>query len=130
MDIMLQKSDSFCSSANLLGENLSSPSVHLAYYSVFILIKYVACHFLCISYEDQDDNKGQLSHKVIIDKVMDDIEVRDSNVWLDIIRRINSMKHLRAKADYKDETISSNALTTHLTYAKEILNYVKSLYGI
>lgn len=132
MDVMLLKSDSFSSSADMLMKNgLLNPSAHLAYYSMFIFLKYVVNNYLDLSYIQQDnDGGGDKSHRKIIDRVVDDLDTKDEDASFDVNRYISAMKHLRAKADYKNEPISLHDVTVHLGHAENIKNIVKPLYGI
>lgn len=130
--MMLHKSNNFYSSAQELKDSgFLCPSAHLAYYSVFIVLKYIVCNYLGISYEVQDkEHSGGMSHKEIIDKVIDDVDDKNPDLSFDLERYVNSMKQLRVKADYKNEEIDGPSISRHLANAQNVYNIVKPLYGI
>lgn len=129
---MLYKSNSFYSSAQELRDSgFLCPSAHLAYYSVFIILKYIVCNYLGINYEVQDEeHSGGMSHKDIIEKVIYDVDAKNPDLSFDLERYINAMKQLRVKADYKDEEIDEPSIVRHLTNAQNVYDIVKPLYGI
>ena len=118
--------------ANILVEsNLHISSAHPAYYSSFLMLKYILAHFDSISYTKQGElTKDKESHNVLsglalpflVDK--DKIHGNDYLVWY------NKLKMMRNKADYKPENIEDSLLEKNLEYAKEFISSIMMHFKI
>lgn len=123
MSAYLNKSHNNVATAELLLDNgLPLTSAHPAYYSAFLLMKYVLAHFCSQSYEKQDEiSKNKDSHKVISNLALPFMARQDAETGSDYLYWYNKLKMMRNKADYKPEDIENSLLRSNLTAAKDFI---------
>lgn len=128
MPAFLKKSRNNITTAELLIDNgLPVTSAHPAYYSVFLLMKYLLAHFGSHSYDKQEDiSKNKDSHKVISNLALPFMATQDAETGNDYLYWYNKLKMMRNKADYKPIDIEDSLLKTNLNAAKDFIQNAES----
>ena len=110
MPAFLKKSRNNVTTAELLiGNGLPVTSAHPAYYSVFLLLKYMLAHFASISYSDQEaltskkDSHGILSNEALKFLAANDAPVSD--VVASVHGRFVEKVDYEGKRYYKQQTV-------------------------
>lgn len=111
----------------LLNKNLHSTSAHPAYYSVYLLMKYILAHYMSTSYAAQDDlARSKDSHKVVSQIVLPYLKNVDPKTGNDYFVWYNNLKMMRRKADYRPASIDVMNLSENLDYAKAFMGCVSN----
>ena len=128
MPAFLKKSINNITTAELLIDTgLSVTSAHPAYYSVFLLMKYLLAHFGSHSYDKQEKiAKNKDSHNVISNLALLFMVAQDAETGNDYLYWYNKLKMMRNKADYKPVDIEDSLLRTNLTAAKDFIQKAES----
>lgn len=128
MPAFLKKAQNNIATAELLIDNgLPLTSAHPAYYSSFLLMKYLLAHFFSVSYAQQEEmTKNKDSHKMLANKALPCMAIQDTETGNDYLVWYNKLKMLRRKADYKPVDIEDSLLTENLTTAKDFMKSVDS----
>jgi len=127
MSAFLKKSQNNIVVAEILIDNkFALSSAHSAYYSVFLLIKYMLAHNFSLSYAQQDEltRNGKDSHKILSDRALECMATQDQETGSDYFVWYNKLKMMRKKADYKPVEIDDSLLMTNLTTAKDFMKSV------
>ena len=128
MSAFLQKARNNVATAELLIDNdLSASSAHPAYYSAFLLMKYVLAHFCGKDYAMQDqetDNKD--SHIILSGLALPFMVKQDVKVGNDYFVWYNKLKKMRKQADYTPQIIGKEKLKENLIVAKQFMLSVES----
>lgn len=115
------KAQSNIATAEILLENgLPLSSAHPAYYSVFLLLKYILAHYCSIDYIEQNklaSNQG--SHREIADRALPYLVANDVEVASDYRVWYNKLEMIRRKADYRPVKLKE-------TQIRDVLNVAKS----
>ncbi len=118
-----------------LGEgcNMYIPSAHMAYYSVFLIIKYALAKSNTLSYVQQDQIAGgSTSHTAIFGSFINEVRNIAPSDANDLMVKYNILKMLRQKADYKTDKseLTYIHMQKNVERAKNYYNNVASLYKI
>lgn len=128
MSYLRQKSEFNITAAQFLIEkNLYAPSIHCSYYSCLQLLKVVVKEFIGINYDDQESeiSSGKSnSHKYVIDKVLNEIRIKNRFEYIDMRRNITDLKTFREKSDYYNIEIDISKSQNAFERATEIRNYL------
>lgn len=117
--------------AILINNGLPKNSAHPAYYSVFLLMKYVLAHFYSTSYDHQAEiTKNTNSHKVISSKVLIFLKNEDPKNGNMYFEWYNKLKMIRRKADYKPVEIKNEILDHNFADAKVFFDAIMKHYKI
>ena len=109
----------------LLDNGLPLSSAHPAYYSSFLLMKFMLSHCFSVSYAQQETlTKDKDSHKILSNMALPTMAVQDAETGNDYLVWYNKLKMMRRKADYKPVEIEDSLLRDNLTTAK---NFMKSV---
>ena len=109
----------------LLDNGLPLSSAHPAYYSSFLLMKFLLSHCFSVSYAQQETlTKDKDSHKILSNMALPTMAVQDAETGNDYLVWYNKLKMMRRKADYKPVEIEDSLLRDNLTTAK---NFMKSV---
>lgn len=109
----------------LLDNGLPLSSAHPAYYSSFLLMKFLLAHCFSVSYAQQETlTKNKDSHKILSNMVLPTMAAQDAETGNDYLVWYNKLKMMRRKADYKPVEIEDSLLKDNLTTAK---NFMKSV---
>lgn len=127
MPAFLNKAHNNVSTAELLLDNgLPLTSAHPAYYSVFLLLKYVLAHFCSIDYVKQDElTSGQGSHREIADRALPYLIANDAEVANDYKVWYNKLEMTRRKADYRPVELKESQIRDVLNAAKSFKENVE-----
>lgn len=128
MSYLRQKSEFNITAAQFLIEkNLYAPSIHCSYYSCLQLLKVVVKEFIGINYDDQESeilSGNSSSHRYVIDKVLDEIKIKNRFEYLDMRRNITDLKLFRERSDYCDIEIDISKSQNAFKRATEIRDYL------
>jgi len=109
----------------LLDNGLPLSSAHPAYYSSFLLMKFLLAHCFSVSYAQQETlTKNKDSHKLLSNMALPTMAAQDTETGNDYLVWYNKLKMMRRKADYKPVEIEDSLLRDNLTTAK---NFMKSV---
>jgi uncharacterized protein (UPF0332 family) len=109
----------------LLDNGLPLSSAHPAYYSSFLLMKFLLAHCFSVSYAQQETlTKNKDSHKILSNMALPTMAAQDTETGNDYLVWYNKLKMMRRKADYKPVEIEDSLLRDNLTTAK---NFMKSV---
>lgn len=109
----------------LLDNGLPLSSAHPAYYSSFLLMKFLLAHCFSVSYAQQETlTKNKDSHKILSNMALPTMAAQDTETGNDYLVWYNKLKMMRRKADYKPVEIQDSLLRDNLTTAK---NFMKSV---
>ena len=109
----------------LLDNGLPLSSAHPAYYSSFLLMKFLLAHCFSVSYAQQETlTKNKDSHKILSNMALLTMAAQDAETGNDYLVWYNKLKMMRRKADYKPVEIEDSLLRDNLTTAK---NFMKSV---
>lgn len=109
----------------LLDNGLPLSSAHPAYYSSFLLMKFLLAHCFSVSYAQQETlTKNKDSHKILSNMALPTMAAQDTETGNDYLVWYNKLKMMRRKADYKPVGIEDSLLRDNLTTAK---NFMKSV---
>jgi uncharacterized protein (UPF0332 family) len=109
----------------LLDNGLPLSSAHPAYYSSFLLMKFLLSHCFSVSYAQQETlTKDKDSHKILSNMALPTMAAQDAETGNDYLVWYNKLKMMRRKADYKPVEIEDSLLRDNLTTAK---NFMKSV---
>lgn len=127
MPTFLNKAHNNVSTAEFLLDNgLPLTSAHPAYYSVFLLLKYVLAHFCSIDYVKQDElTSGQGSHREIADRALPFLVSNDAEVANDYKVWYNKLEMTRRKADYRPVELKESQIRDVLNAAKSFKENVE-----
>ena len=130
MSVLKVKSDENIHAANLLiDKSLFTASVHCSYYAAFQMSKYILANFCDVGYEEQDNNsKGQGSHKYVSTVMSDNLEKRNKFCMIDYNRHYKTIKFLRNKADYSTGLIDKEEAEEALKSSRSIISLLISKY--
>lgn len=109
----------------LLDSGLPLSSAHPAYYSSFLLMKFLLAHCFSVNYTQQETlTKNKDSHKVLSNMALPTMAARDAETGSDYMVWYNKLKMMRRKADYKPVEIEDSLLRDNLTTAKDFMKSV------
>ena len=109
----------------LLDNGLPLSSAHPAYYSSFLLMKFLLAHCFSVSYAQQETlTKNKDSHKILSNMALPTMAAQDTETGNDYLVWYNKLKMMRRKADYKPVEVEDSLLRDNLTTAK---NFMKSV---
>jgi uncharacterized protein (UPF0332 family) len=109
----------------LLDNGLPLSSAHPAYYSSFLLMKYLLAHCFSVGYAEQKTlTKDKDSHYILSKIALPAMVAQDAETGNDYLVWYNKLKMMRKKADYKPVEIEDSLLRENLTIAK---NFMKSV---
>jgi len=109
----------------LLNNGLLLSSAHPAYYSVFLLIKFLLAHCFSVSYAQQETlTKNKESHKVLSNMALTTMAAQDTETGNDYLVWFNKLRMMRRKADYNPVEIADSLLRENLTTAKKFMESV------
>lgn len=115
----------------LMGNGLPVSSAHPAYYSAFLLLKYVLAHFGSINYTQQDAlTNSKDSHTAISNRALPLVASKDPNAGNDYFERYNKLKMIRKKADYKPVEMKKLLLQENLKDAEAFLSGIESHFNL
>lgn len=123
MSAFLQKARNNVVTAEfLIDHDLSVSSAHPAYYSAFLLMKYVLAHFCGKDYAMQDQETiGKDSHLIISEFALPFMVKQDVKTGNDYFVWYNKLKKMRKQADYNSQMIEKEKLTENLMVAKQFM---------
>lgn len=132
MPAFLKKSQNNVTTAELLiNKGLPATSAHPAYYSVFLLMKYLLAHFGPISYSDQEVlTNGKDSHGVLSKEALKFLSANDVITRNDYFVWYNKLKKMRKRADYTPGVIEEWELKDNLDIAKKFIKSADSHFKI
>lgn len=111
----------------LLDNGLLLSSAHPAYYSSFLLMKYLLAHCFSVSYAQQETmTKNKDSHNILSKIALRTMAAQDTETGNDYLVWYNKLKMMRKKADYKPVEIEDSLLRENLTTAKDFMKSVDS----
>lgn len=117
--------DNIVTAEILLDNGLPLSSAHPAYYSSFLLMKFLLAHCFSVSYAQQETlTKNKDSHKILSNMALPTMAAQDTETGNDYLVWYNKLKMMRRKADYKPVEIEDSLLRDNLTTAK---NFMKSV---
>lgn len=132
MPAFLKKAQNNIATAELLMDNgLPVTSAHPAYYSVFLLMKYLLARFGSLSYRDQEvliDRKD--SHGVLSKEALKLLAANDAITRNDYFVWYNKLKKMRKQADYTPHVIEEWELKDNLDTAKTFIKSADSHFKI
>lgn len=109
----------------LLDNGFLPSSAHPAYYSVFLLIKFLLAHCFSVSYAQQETlTKNKESHKVLSNMALTTMAAQDTETGNDYLVWFNKLRMMRRKADYNPVEIADSMLRENLTTAKKFMESV------
>lgn len=128
------KSEIYQAAAKLLKKECHYPAVpHCAYYSCYLLIEHIWYNVMGKNQSDIciNKNKNEGSHEYLINQITSKIkehgrrfEISDS---MDFNRKINSLKKLRTRADYKDVSVDYKDSDNSIQLSEEIIPILKKI---
>lgn len=132
MPAFLKKSRNNVTTAELLINNgLPVTSAHPAYYSVFLLMKYLLARFGLISYSDQEVlTNGKDSHGVLSREALKLLAANDAITRNDYFVWYNKLKKMRKQADYTPQVLEEWELKDNLDTAKTFIKSADSHFKI
>lgn len=132
MPAFLNKAKKNISTAEVLINNgLPMTSAHPAYYSVYLLMKYLMAHFQYIGYDQQEElTKNKDSHNVISSQVLSFLKVEDCKNGNAYFEWYNKLKMMRRKADYKPVEIKNEILNQNFADAKDFFDGIMEHFKI
>ena len=111
----------------LLNNGLLLSSAHPAYYSSFLLIKYLLANHFSVSYSQQEIlTKNKDSHNILSNLALRKIAEQDAELGRDCLRWYNKLKMMRNKADYKPIEIKDSLLRENWSVANAFMKSVDS----
>jgi uncharacterized protein (UPF0332 family) len=115
----------------LMNKGLAIPSAHPAYYSAFLLLKYVLAHYGSINYTQQEAlSNSKDSHTAISKRALPILVSRDPDAGNDYFERYNKLKMIRKKADYKPVEMKDILLQANLKDAEAFLSDFESHFNL
>jgi len=122
---MLKNKSQFNTDAAILlqEKNLYAPSVHCSYYSCLQLMKFIIKDFIGISYVDLEieiRQKNTNTHKLIIEKISDELYKNSRTEYTYFNRKIKDLKKFRVSSDYENVQITTVESGKALVLAKEV----------
>jgi uncharacterized protein (UPF0332 family) len=109
----------------LLDNGLPMSSAHPAYYSSFLLMKYLLAHCFSVGYAQQEIlTKNKDSHSILSQIALPAMVAQDAETGNDYLVWYNKLKMMRRKADYKPVEIEDSLLRENLTIAKVFMKSV------
>ena len=109
----------------LLDNGLLLSSAHPAYYSSFLLMKYLLAHYFSVDYAQQEAlTKNKDSHKILSNLALPTMAAKDAETGNDYLVWYNKLKMMRRKADYKPVEIEDSQIRDNLTTAKSFMKSV------
>lgn len=132
MPAFLKKSRNNVTTAELLiGNGLPVTSAHPAYYSVYLLLKYMLAHFASISYSDQEALTSKKdSHGILSNEALKFLAANDAITRNDYFVWYNKLKKMRKQADYTPNVIEEWELKDNLDIAKMFIKTADSHFKI
>lgn len=134
MPYLKAKSEFNISSADLLyRNNYYAPSVHCAYYSCFQLLKFIIKETLKIDYNQQETEIGAdnrvSTHSYVTKKILDIVYTieKNPNTFREVRTKLNDLRELRIRSDYKDIQIDESKGRLALQYSNELRKYFTGL---
>ena len=111
----------------LIYNDLPASSAHPAYYSAFLLMKYVLAHFCGKDYTIQDqETDGKDSHIILSKSVLPFMVKQDVKTGNDYLVWYNKLKKMRKQADYTPQIIEKEKLKKNVIVAKQFMLSVES----
>lgn len=115
----------------LVNNGLYVPSAHPAYYSSFLMMKYVLAHYFSIDYKRQDKlTEKKDSHKELSKIALPLLIKSDAENGNNYLEWYNKLKMMRNKADYRPESIGDTQLKKNFASAKGFMNEVTKHFNI
>lgn len=104
MPAMRNKSEEFMNAAReLINKGYCNSSIHCAYYSRLLQMKYILarCSDRPIPYDVQNKHRGESSHEYILMEIKN--RVKSPNKAKDIVQIFRFLRSERVEADYRDK---------------------------
>lgn len=127
MERLTKSSMDLSAARELIDDSFFTPSVHVSYYSSFLIMKYVCNRFLSLSYSVQDDpQKGKTSHIDVYNKIKEIIPNDDKRTFKSLFNLLNRN---RIKADYSVDSFDKICAEETFTTASEFNRLLRKIYN-
>ena len=127
-----KSNENFKAANSLMKQKLYDPMAHCAYYSGFLLAKYVLNEYCDINYEQQrTESKSKDSHFFVINSLGEWIGKDDSRRLMkaDCYTYFDKLKRYRKTADYEVDKLSKEKAQDACKTISQLRSLLKTLFN-